>query len=174
MTIGHTVMLFIIKSYSLPLFWSEEQISLLPSKCRFDIETEIENLKKCFHQCQLLLKLFASSDYSIDYDSYLWAYATVKTRNVHVGAAEYLEKGGNEWKMPNWIKSSSYDSSCLVPYFDMLNNDCNICNSYTYNRRDQQFEIKCKGRGSQQALLQYYIVDSNCCIIVNLIPVKAH
>ena len=47
--------------------------------------------------------------------------------------------------MPGWVKSSSYDSSCLVPYFDMLNNDSDICNSYSYNRREEQFEIRCKG-----------------------------
>ena len=37
------------------------------------------------------------------------------------------------------------DTSCLVPFFDMLNNNPMISNTYTYNRRFEQFEVTCKG-----------------------------
>ena len=59
-----------------------------------------------------------------------------------MGDARHLEKVSTDWELPNWVESTSYDTSCLIPYFDMLNNNPKVANSYTYNRRDGQFEIK--------------------------------
>lgn len=81
----------------------------------------------------------------------------VKTRNVHVGEAQYLEKETGTWENPDWLEASSYDSSCLVPYFDMLNNDPRVCNNYSYNRRLGQFEITCRNSIShnEQVFINY-------------------
>ena len=49
------------------------------------------------------------------------------------------------------------DTSCLVPLFDMLNNDPGVCNNYTYNRRETQFEIVCRSEieANSQVFINY-------------------
>ena len=127
------------EQYSLPCQWADSELVGLPDHCINMVRQERLKIDKIME----VLNNALVDIYEPTRAEYYWAYSTVKTRNVHVGDARYLEKTQSDWSLPEWVESSSYDSSCLVPYFDMLNNEPSVCNSYTYNRREEQFEIKC-------------------------------
>ena len=63
--------------YSLPIFWSESEINLLPVKCQFDVRNELKEIKSKFKIVENLLNEF-NPKAIIDYESFIWAYATGK------------------------------------------------------------------------------------------------
>ena len=63
--------------YSLPIFWSEPEINLLPVKCQFDVRNELQQIKSKYKIVENLLSEFNPKSI-IDYESFIWAYATGK------------------------------------------------------------------------------------------------
>ena len=63
--------------YTLPIFWSQSEINLLPVKCQFDVGNELKLIKSKFEIVENLLNEF-NPKAIIDYESFIWAYATGK------------------------------------------------------------------------------------------------
>ena len=63
--------------YTLPIFWTQEEINLLPVKCQFDVQRELQIIKSKFEIVKKLLDEF-NPKAKIDYESFIWAYATGK------------------------------------------------------------------------------------------------
>ena len=63
--------------YTLPIFWSQAEINLLPVKCQFDVRNELKLIKSKFEIVENLLNEF-NPKAIIDYESFIWAYATGK------------------------------------------------------------------------------------------------
>lgn len=92
---------------------------------------------------------FDNNPWTVSMDEFKWAYACFQTRVIHLNDFHHVPRHASSCRenfvLPSWMKSSIYDSSCLVPYFDMVNHSQHAKVSYNYNRVEEKLELTCKG-----------------------------
>ncbi|CAD5119746.1 DgyrCDS8342 [Dimorphilus gyrociliatus] len=160
-SIWHFYIRTLPEEYSIPTYWTEEELDILPKSLRSKVNTEVKQVQRLYERCLRLggnLSTFLRAD--LTWNDFKWAWSAINTRCIYMKtySGDYFLDDTNHLALIPYLDLLNHSDSAMIEAgFNKDKNCYEIKTLKTYNKYDQVF-ISYGSHANAKLLLEYGFV----------------